>query len=269
MEPTEGARTFHTSGDAYDLFMGRYSHPLASVFVAAAEVAVGDRVLDVGCGPGALTGVLVDRVGSSLVAATDPSPPFVAECARRFPGVDVRVGRAEEIPFDDAVFDCAMSQLVLHFVSDADQALRELRRVVRPGGTIAACVWDFEDEMEMLRHFWDAAVEVEATAPGEGRLLRLGRRGELAELFRSAGLEGVVETTLEVATTYRDFDELWAGFLAGIGPAGSFCVSLTDAQRDVLRQELFRRVGEPDGPFTLGATARCVTGRLPAAASTH
>lgn len=142
-----------------------------------------------------------------------------------------------------------------------DQAATELCRVVRPGGLIAACVWDFDQGMEMLRHFWDAALDVDPQAPDEARVLRFGRAGEISALLESAALDDIAETTLEVSSTYENFDELWSGFLAGIGPAGSFCVSLSDAKRAAVRQRLFDRVGSPVGPFTLAATARCALGR--------
>jgi SAM-dependent methyltransferase len=263
MESTEGARSFLTSGDAYDAFMGRYSRPLAVAFADTAGVTAGQSVLDVGCGPGALTGVLVERVGAGAVAACDPSPPFVADCSARHPGVDVRLGRAEALPFEDARFDRAMAQLVLHFVSDPTLAASELRRVVRPGGIVAACVWDFAERMEMLRCFWDAALSVDPDAPDEARTLRFGREGEIVSLFASAGLGGIAETTLEVGSTYENFDELWSGFLAGIGPAGSYLVSLGDGQRGAVRDELVHRLGSPAGRFTLAATARCASGRVP------
>ena len=264
METPEGARSFLTSGTAYDGFMGRYSRPLADVFADAVCVSRGLTALDVGCGPGALTGVLVDRLGADSVFACDPSAPFVADCAARHPGVDVRLGRAEALPFDDGRFDVALAQLVLHFVSNPEQAARELRRVVRPGGLVAACVWDFAEGMEMLRHFWDAALTVDPNAPDEARTLRFGRQGEIVELFEGAGLEDVVETTLHVSTQYHSFDELWSGYLAGIGPAGAFCVALSDEARAALREVLFRRVGSPAGSFTLGAMARSAHGRVPA-----
>lgn len=264
MEPTESARSFLTSGDAYDAFMGRYSQPLAVTFADAAGVRAGQSALDVGCGPGALTGVLVDRLGAAAVSAFDPSPPFVLECATRHPGVEVRAGSAEAIPFDDACFDRALAQLVMHFVADPARAASELRRVVRPGGVAAACVWDFAEGMEMLRHFWDAALTVDPDAPDEARTLRFGRAGEIADLLRSAGFVDVAETTITVTSTYQSFDELWSGFLAGIGPAGSFCVACPDDVRAALRDEMFRRVGSPAGRFTLAATARCSSGRVAA-----
>jgi SAM-dependent methyltransferase len=263
MESVEGAKLFQASGEAYDLYMGRYSRPLAVVLADAAEVVHGQTALDVGCGPGALTAELVDRLGAESVSAFDPSGPFVAACAARYPGVDVRLGRAEAIPFDDDQFGAALAQLVLHFVSDPEAAAAEMRRVVHPGGTVAACVWDYGRGMEMLRRFWDAALSIDAAAPDEARTMRFGRAGEIAELFDTAGLTDITETTLEVHSTYRDFDELWFSLLAGIGPAGSYCLSLSDHQRAAVRTDLFRRLDSPAGTFSLRATAHCAAGKVP------
>lgn len=243
--------------------MGRYSIPLAGLLVDTIDLTPGDRVLDLGCGPGALTGVLVDRIGKPGVSACDPSPSFVAECANRYPGIDVRAGRAEAIPFDDSHFDAALAQLVLHFVTDPEKAARELRRVVRKGGAVAACVWDFEQGMQMLRAFWDAALLIDPTAPDEARTMRFGRTGEIAGLLASVGFTDVTETTLTVSSAYESFDELWSGFLGGIGPAGSYCLSLDEDRRGALRQSLFERVGEPGGKFEMLATARSASGVAP------
>lgn len=263
MADVEGARTFAVAGRTYDAFMGRYSVPLAELFADAAGVSAGATVLDVGCGPGALTGVLVSRLGPNAVSACDPSPSFRDACAARHPDVVVKLGRAESIPFEHDVVDHALAQLVLHFVSDPTRAATEMARVVRPGGTVAACVWDFADGMEMLRAFWDAALSIDAAAPDEARTLRFGRPGEIAELFASVGLDDVVESMLGVASTYTSFDELWNGFLGGVGPAGAYCVSLSDADRERLRAVLFVRCGSPDGPLTLHALARCAVARVP------
>jgi SAM-dependent methyltransferase len=263
MEPVEGARMFLTTGAAYDAFMGRYSQPLATVFVDSVGLTTGHNALDVGCGPGALTGVLVERLGTTAVSALDPSAPFVAECAARFPSVDVRLGSAEAIPFDDHCFDFALAELVLHFVTDPAKAASELLRVVRPGGVVAACVWDFADEMEMLRLFWDSALAVDPNAPDEARTLRFGGEGEISALFRAAGFRNIAEKKLHVTSTYEMFDELWQGFLGGIGPAGAFCLSLSEEQRGAVRAEMFKRLGSPVGKFTLGATARSASGRAP------
>jgi SAM-dependent methyltransferase len=261
MDDVEGAKTFGVAGASYDAFMGRYSRQLARQFARAAGVQPGSTAVDVGCGPGALTGALVDLLGAAAVAACDPAPGFVAECAARYPGVRVEAGQAEAIPFEDASFDHALSQLVLHFVSNPSGAAHEMMRVVRPGGNVAACVWDFADGMEMLRCFWDAALEIDPDAPDEARTLRFGSPGEIAELFEAAGMHDVMESTLQVSVAYTDYDELWSGFLAGVGPAGAHCVSLADADRERLRALLFQRVGEPTGSFTLAALARCAVGR--------
>jgi SAM-dependent methyltransferase len=263
MEHVEGAKTFGVAGTIYDSFMGRYSRLLADRFADAAGVRGGHTAVDVGCGPGALTSVLVDRLGVDAVAACDPASGFVTECAARLPGVRVEVGRAESIPFEPGHFDHAMAQLVLHFVSDPNRAASEMMRVVRPGGWVSACVWDFADGMEMLRCFWDAALEIDPAAPDEARTLRFGRPGEIAELFASAGMVDVVESTLRVSSTYAGFEELWNGFLAGVGPAGAYCVSLPDYDRQRLRTALFRRLGEPTASLALGAVARCAVARTP------
>lgn len=263
MDDVEGARTFAGQASTYDSFMGRYAAPLADVFVDAAGVVPGAAALDVGCGPGALTGVLVSRLGPHAVFACDPSVAFLEACAARYPGVTAKLGRAEALPFDDGIVDHALAQLVLHFVTDPTRAAREMARVVRPGGAVAACVWDFADGMEMLRAFWDAALSIDADAPDEARTLRFGRPGEIAELFASVALEDVTESTLRVASTYASFEELWNGFLGGVGPAGAYCVSLGEQDQQRLRTELFGRCGSTNGPLTLSAVARCAVARVP------
>ena len=262
MDDVEGVRTFGVAGATYDAFMGRYSRQLATPFADAAGVRPGGTAVDVGCGPGALTSVLVDRLGADAVAACDPAPGFVSECAARHPGVRVELGRAESIPFETGRYDHAMAQLVLHFVSAPDAAVGEMARVVRPGGNVGACVWDFDGGMEMLRCYWDAALEIDPTAPDEAATMRFGRPGEIAELLLAAGLADVTESTLQVSSRYAGFEELWNGFLAGVGPAGAHCVSRRDDDRDRLRAALFRRLGEPTGPFDLVAVARCAVARV-------
>jgi len=253
-------RMFAASGDSYDRFMGRYSRALAAPFADFAGIGAGQRALDVGCGPGALTGELVRRLGPESVSACDPSGMFVAACAERHPGVDARTGSAEDLPYPDAGFDVVAAQLVLHFVSDTDRAGEHMRRVTRPGGTVAACVWEFGQGMQLLRAFWDAATEVDPEAPDELRDLRFGRDGELADWLSAAGLTEVVESTLSVDSSYLDFEELWSGFLAGIGPAGAYLVSQPPARREAVHAALFQRLGRPQGPFTLRAVARAGRG---------
>ena len=263
MKPGDGPHMFQATGASYDAFMGRYSAVLAPKFIATLALKPGQRALDVGCGPGALTAALVVALGASAVSACDPSPGFVAECAARNPGVDVHQGRAEAIPFPDAHFDVAATQLVLHFVGDSQAASSELHRVVRPGGMIGACVWDADHGMEMLGAFWDAALEFDPDVHDTIRTLRLGRPGEIAALFAAAGLTDITETTIEVRSTYRDFDEVWAGFQAGIGPAGAYCTTLPTRQQTLLRDRMYTQLGAPTGTVTLAAVARSVTATRP------
>jgi SAM-dependent methyltransferase len=251
----EGARTFQVAGSAYDRFMGRYSAPLAVRFADAIGVAAGERVLDVGCGPGALTSELVRRVGADAVAAIDPSEPFVQECTRRNPGVDVRLGAAESLPFADGEFDLVCAQLILHFVSDAERAAQEMRRVLRPGGRAASCMWDFSGGMRMLRLFWDSARALDAAAPAQADTGGFGEQGAIARLFGDVGLRDVTGGELEVEVRYESFDDFWSGFLQGTGPSGTYCVSLAAEPQAAVREELYRRVGSPEGPFSLGARA--------------
>lgn len=258
---TPGARTFQVSGETYDRFMGRYSAPLAVAFCDALEIEAGQDVLDVGCGPGALTAELVRRLGAEHVTAVDPSESFVEACRERHPGVDVRLGRAEELPYEDGRFDAALAQLVLHFVSDPEAAAGEMRRVVRPGGLVAASVWDIGDGMRMLRVFWDAARAVQPSAPAEEQR-RFTREGEIAELFRAVGFADVTEGALEVGVAYDDFDDFWTPFLGATGPAGAFVASLDDDRRARLRDEMFARLDSPEGRFTLTARAWYATCRV-------
>src|SRR6476659_10148932 len=179
--------SFSVAADDYDRFMGRYSVPLAERFANFAGVATGGHVLDVGCGPGALTRELVDRLGPDAVSAVDPSESFVAAAAKRLPGVDVQHAAAEHLPFDDGQFDAALAQLVVHFMSDPVAGLHEMGRVTRPGGTVAACVWDHGGDRGPLTTFWRAARDLDPSAPDESGLAGVGE-GQLAGLFAQAGL---------------------------------------------------------------------------------
>jgi SAM-dependent methyltransferase len=245
--------------DAYERFMGRYSAPLAHEFARAAGVTAGERVVDVGCGTGALTTVLAELIGPDHVAAVDPSEPFVEECRLRVPGADVRVGPAEALPFPDATFDRALSQLVFHFVHDPAAAVGEMARVTRPGGLVAACVWDFTGGMTMLRAFWDAARGFDPDAPDEVERFG-GRPGQLPALWREAGLRDVRDESLTISSSYRDFDELWASFLGGSGPVGAYARSLDGARLEAVRDAFLGRIGSPTGSFSLTARAWCATG---------
>lgn len=249
---------FEVTAAAYGNFMGRFSEPLAPAFAEEAGVSPGQRVLDVGAGPGALTAVLVDLVGADHVAAIDPSQSFVAALQERLPGVDARAGGAEALPWEDDSFDAAVAQLVVHFMSDPVAGLREMGRVTRPGGTVAACVWDHAGGGGPLSLFWDAVHELDPLAGGE-RGLAGAREGHLAELFEEAGLTDVSSAALSVDVEFSSVDDWWEPFTYGVGPAGAYVADLDETGRETLKAECARRL--PDGPFTLTASAWVATGR--------
>ncbi|WP_457255227.1 class I SAM-dependent methyltransferase [Pedococcus sp. P5_B7] len=249
---------FEVTAAAYGSFMGRFSEPLAPAFAGAAGVSAGQRVLDVGAGPGALTAVLVDLVGPDQVAAIDPSQSFVAALRDRLPGVEVRAGSAEELPWEDASFDVALAQLVVHFMRDPVTGLREMGRVTRPGGIVSASVWDHAGGGGPLSLFWDAVHELDPLAGAE-RGLAGAREGHLAELFAEAGLDDVSSGVLSVDVAFAGLDEWWEPFTYGVGPAGAYVADLDETGREALKAECARRL--PDGPFTLTASAWVATAR--------
>jgi SAM-dependent methyltransferase len=254
--------TFDVSAEIYERHVGRFGPTLSAAHVAAARVQPGQRVLDVGCGPATLTAVLGAIVGAGSVAAVDPSQSFVDACRERVPGADVRLAEAESLPFADDTFDVAMSQLVVNFMADAEAGIREMQRVVRPGGMVSSCVWDYADGMEMLRAFWDAALELDPDAPDEGRTMRYCRDGELAALWTTCGLADVEGGALVAAAEYESFDDYWGPFTSGLAPSGAYCASLDSERREVLRGACFRRLGSPPGAFKLDARAWYATGRV-------
>lgn len=242
---------------AYDLFMGRYSVLLAPQLADLANVEPGQRALDVGSGPGALTGELVDRIGAEAVTAVDPSEPFVAAVTERYPGVDARRARAEQLPFPNQTFDAVLAQLVVHFMADPVTGIGEMRRVTRLGGVVAACVWDHAGDQGPLSLFWATARRLDPGLEDESGLPGV-RQGHLGELFAAAGLAQVEETSLTVAVDHVTFEEWWEPFELGVGPAGSYVTSL-DPERQVELRELMR--GEiPSAPFTLTAVAWAARG---------
>jgi SAM-dependent methyltransferase len=251
--------TFDVSGDAYDTFMGRFARVLAPAFADFSGIRSGLTVLDVGCGSGILTDELARRLGGGSVAAADPSP-LVEACAARVPEADVRTAPAEALPWPDDSFDAALAQLVLHFLEEPVVGLAEMRRVVRAGGVVAACSWNFK-EMPLLRTFWQAARTVVPAAPGE--TLQFGTLDELAELGGEAGLENVEAAPLDVSAGYEHFEELWGSFQLGVGPAGQFCASLSPELREAVRDEYLSRLGDPSGRFTLDAQAWSLRGDVP------
>lgn len=253
---------FAASADKYDRFMGRYTTSLAPAFADAAGVAPGMSVLDVGCGPGGLTQELARRVEAGNVAAIDPAPQFAAACRERLPEADVREGVAEELPWPDGSFDAVLSSLVVAFMEDADRGVGEMARVARPGGTVAACMWDVAGGgMTMLKTFWAAARAVDPDVAGE-RMRPGVTQGDLGERFRRAGLRDVVEGALEARAQYAGFADFWEPFTFAVGPVGQYLASLPPGRQAELREAC--RTAVPDGPFSLSARAWYARGTAPA-----
>jgi SAM-dependent methyltransferase len=254
---------FTAPADHYDRFMGRYVPRLAVALADAAEVEAGMRVLDVGCGPGGLTRELASRVGGENVAAIDPADQFAAACRERNPGADVRVGVAESLPWEDDAFDAALSSLVVAFMRDAAQGVGEMARVTKPGGVVAACMWDIPGGgMKMLSTFWRAARTIVPDTEGES--VRVGvRDGEIAALLEGAGLEDVRSGTLDTSAHYEDFDDFWLPFTFAVGPAGTWLSRQAPDAQEAIRRECFSILGEPDGPFDLDARAWYARGTRP------
>jgi SAM-dependent methyltransferase len=244
--------SFTVAADAYDRFMGRYSAQLAPRVADFAGVQQGQRALDVGCGPGALTGELVARLGAEAVAAVDPSEPFVIAARERHLGVDVRLAAAEELPFSDGEFDVALAQLVVHFMADPISSLSEMARVTRPGGVVVACVWDHAGRRGPLSLFWTAVRQLDPGARDESELAG-ARAGHLAELFNAAGLHNVSDTELTVHVQYASFDDWWEPFTLGVGPAGAYAAGLDAVRREDLKERC--RELAPVAPFTIEAVA--------------
>ncbi len=241
--------------DAYDRFMGRYSSLLSGQMADLAGVARGHRVLDVGCGPGALTAELVARVGTTSVTAIDPSEPFVAAVRARHPGVDTRVASAEALPFDDRIFDATLAQLVVHFMREPVAGLSEMRRVTRAGGLVAACVWD--EEQNPTSSFWDAVREVD---PGfERQTDRPGtREGHLARLFAAAGFRDIQSTSVRASLEHPTFEAWWQPFELGVGPTGVYLAGVDESRRAAIRERA--RALMPRAPFTHDVRAWAVRG---------
>jgi SAM-dependent methyltransferase len=249
--------SFAVGADAYDRFMGRYSVPLAPQLADFAAVDSGQLVLDVGCGPGALTSELVSRLGPDSVVAVDPSEPFVAAARERHPGVRVERAAAEELPFGDREFDAALAQLVVHFMTDPVEGLREMGRVTREQGAVAACVWDHAGGHGPLSVFWEAAHELDPDVMDESQLAG-AREGHLAQLFEAAGLRDVEDGVLTVSVEHPTFEEWWEPFTLGVGPAGGYAAGLDAERQHVLRDRCRELL--PPAPFMLTVRAWAARG---------
>jgi SAM-dependent methyltransferase len=261
VEGVNSGMTFAIPGTDYDRFMGRYSALLAPLFADFVGVGPGLRVLDVGCGPGALAAELARRVGAARVAGIEPSPSFVAACRGRLPDADIQPGPAEHLPWADGEFDAALSQLVLSFVADADQVAREMRRVVHERGVIGACMWQ-DDGLQMGQLFWESAASIEPALKNAERSMRYRKPGEIATLLQRTGLRDVEETFLDVRVSYQNFDDFWEPIVNGAGSIGAYMASADGERRSAIREACRTRLGNPQQPFELSARACAARGRV-------
>jgi SAM-dependent methyltransferase len=242
---------------AYGLFTGRFSEPLAREFADVAGLTPGQRVLDVGCGPGALTQILAARLGALAVSAVDPRAAYVEAARARLPGVDVGRASAEDIPYADGTFDTVLAQLVVHFMVDPVAGLREMARVTRQGGVVAACVWDNAGGHGPLSPLWRAAQSLDPTVRDESGATG-AHEGHLAALAREAGLAQVESSRLTIEVPFATFEEWWQPLTLGVGSGGAYVQDLDDAHRSALRQRLEHDLGP--FPFKASASAWCVVG---------
>lgn len=253
------------NAEAYERYVGRWSRRVAREFFAWLAVPPGSHWLDVGCGTGALTEAILRQAQPAEVTGVDPAEGFVAYAREHVQDsrASFRVGDATALPFGDELFGAVVSGLVLNHIPAHGVALAEMARVARRGGIVAAYVWDYADQMQMMRAFWDAAVEVDPAIAemDQGRRYPICQPEPLTELFKSAGLMGVEVRAIDVTTYFHDFDDYWLPFLGGQGPAPSYAVSLTEGTRVILRERIRSKLPiTPDGSILLIARAWAVRG---------
>lgn len=254
-------------GDPYEQYVGRWSRQVAPRFLSWLSVPPNRRWLDVGCGTGALSAAILDGCSPLSVVGVEPSEGFLEKAREHLAGrALLRRGTAAQIPLEDGTVDVVVSGLVLNFVPDGRAALREMARVAAAGGVIAAYVWDYAGKMELMRHFWDAAVELDpaAMAADEGARFPLCRPDALAALFADAGLRGIEVTSIDITTAFATFDDYWRPFLGGQGPAPAYAMALDEKARADLRDRIRARLPlQPDGSIALTARAWAVRAAVP------
>jgi len=253
------------AGDPYERYIGRWSRRIAPPFLLWLNVPAGRRWLDVGCGTGALSAAILDHCAPAEVTGIEPSPGFLRAATRTLAGrATIAEGNAMAIPLADRSVEVVVSGLVLNFVPDQPAALAEMVRAVAPGGTVASYVWDYAGRMDMLRLFWGAAADLDPAAADldEGARFPLCRPEALTDLFAGAGLAAIETTAIDIETPFVSFDDLWDPFTAGQGPAPTYVASITEGERQRLRELMLERVtARTDGSIVLGARAWAVRAR--------
>jgi ubiquinone/menaquinone biosynthesis C-methylase UbiE len=255
-------------GERYETYMGRWSRRLGEAFLRWLDPPTGGRWLDVGCGTGALTAAVLAVTKPAEILGVDPSPGFLATARSQAtdPRARFRVGDAQDLALPDRYFDGVVSGLTLNFVPDPPRAAAEFARVAAAGGIVAAYVWDYAEGMAMIRHFWDAAETLTpaAAALDEAHRFPLCRPQNLQTLWANAGLRDVVVQPISIPTVFADFDDYWAPFLGGQGPAAGYVASLSEEHQAALRELLRTRLpARPDNTIALGARAWAVRGIAP------
>ncbi len=256
------------AGDLYEPYVGRWSRLVAGEFLEWLTVPAEVDWIDVGCGTGALTQTIVDHASPRSVKGVDPSLGFIEYAKARITDgrVNFEVGNAQSLPIDSASADAAVAGLVLNFLSQPLGAVMEMARVTRPGGVIAAYVWDYAEKMELMRYFWDVAVALDPGAYelDEGRRFPICRPKPLSALFAEAGLHDVEVRPIDIPTDFRDYNDYWSPFLGSQGPAPGYAMSLNEAHRGALRDRLRSKLPiAEDGAIHLIARAWAVRGRKP------
>jgi len=263
MPPDE--RTRFSKAEGYERYLGPWSSALAPRFIDFAGVCDGDRVLDVGSGTGVLALALATSISCSEVVGIDPSAPFIEFAGTRTsdPRVRFQVSDATNLPFEDDYFDKSLTQLVLNSISDARLAAVEMRRVTKPGGTVAACVWASGAKNEREQTFWGAAMAIDPTA-GRRREVegKFSKAGRLSALWNECGLKQIEETELTVSANFASFEDFWLPYLEGQGHGGSYVKSLPSELQETLRERVRQNIlgKRAEGPFSLRAQAVAVRG---------
>jgi SAM-dependent methyltransferase len=251
----------------YEQLMGRWSIRLAPLYAEFAGLRDVGKTLDVGCGTGALVKTIAGATRQTEIVGVDPAQSFIDYARTRFsdPRMVFQVGDAMQLPFPSAHFDQTLSLLVMMFVPEPERAAREMRRVTRPGGTVSACTWH-RDELELTSIFWEEACKLDPGADARAqRPKHSNRDGQLAALWKSAGLVEVEETAIAMQLPFTSFNDFWDPHLRGVAPQGAYVASLSEERREALRRALRQRIfgDRPDGAFTLRAKALAVRGTVP------